>query len=139
VIAIKYCSTFDSTAEGNIGPSIDAAMDELGESFTVALPALPVNGRTTYLGYHFVGTQLLSESPMRNHPLTPMTEPNLVRHLQSQTRRRVGLARYPVTGESLRATGARSPCSIASATRTCPTCVKRSPICGSSAAVRRRR
>lgn len=101
VIAVKYCSTFDSTREGNIGPSIDAAMDELGEKFTVALPALPVNGRTTYMGYHFVGAELLSESPMRNHPLTPMTESNLVRHLQSQTRRRVGLARYPVSRGSL--------------------------------------
>src|SRR3712207_48290 len=69
---IKYCSTFDSTPEGNIGPSIDAAMDELGEAFTVAVPALPVNGRTTYQGYHFVGSQLLSDSPMRLHPLTPM-------------------------------------------------------------------
>lgn len=106
VISVKYCSTFDSTADGNIGPSLDAAMDELGESFTVALPALPVNGRTTYMGYHFVGTQLLSESPMRTHPLTPMTEPNLVRHLQSQTRRRVGLARHPVTRESLAAVDA---------------------------------
>jgi 3-dehydrotetronate 4-kinase len=95
VIAVKYCSTFDSTKDGNIGPAIDAAMDELDERFTVALPALPVNGRTTYMGHHFVGTQLLSDSPMRHHPLTPMTEANLVRHLQSQTRRRVGLARYP--------------------------------------------
>ena len=95
VIEIKYCSTFDSSAEGNIGPSIDAALDEMGESFTVALPALPVNGRTTYMGYHFVHQQLLSDSPMRHHPLTPMTNPNLVAHLQSQTRRRVGLASHP--------------------------------------------
>jgi 3-dehydrotetronate 4-kinase len=94
-LAIKYCSTFDSTREGNIGPSIDAAMDETGERFTIALPALPVNGRTTYMGYHFVHRQLLSESPMRNHPLTPMTDSNLVRHLQAQTRRRVGLAAAP--------------------------------------------
>ena len=94
-IQIKYCSTFDSTREGNIGPSIDAAMDETGEPFTIALPALPVNGRTTYMGYHFVHRQLLSESPMRHHPLTPMTESNLVRHLQAQTRRKVGLAAAP--------------------------------------------
>jgi uncharacterized protein YgbK (DUF1537 family) len=72
VIEIKYCSTFDSTPEGNIGQSLDAAMDELGEPFTVALPALPVNGRTTYMGQHFVNGQLLSDSPMRNHPLTPV-------------------------------------------------------------------
>ena len=91
---IKYCSTFDSTPEGNIGPTIDAALEELEEEFTVALPALPVNGRTTYKGYHFVRDRLLSDSAMREHPLTPMTEANLVRHLSRQTRRRVGLASY---------------------------------------------
>ena len=62
VFQLKYCSTFDSTPDGNIGPSIDAALDELGEDFTIALPALPVNGRTTYQGYHFVYQQLLSDS-----------------------------------------------------------------------------
>jgi 3-dehydrotetronate 4-kinase len=97
VIEIKYCSTFDSTTEGNIGLSLDAAMDELDERFTVALPALPVNGRTTYMGHHFVHGQLLSASPMRDHPLTPMRNPDLVAHLQCQTSRRVGLASYPVT------------------------------------------
>ena len=91
---IKYCSTFDSTPEGNIGPTIDTALEELGEEFTVALPALPVNGRTTYRGYHFVHDQLLSDSPMRQHPLTPMTNANLVEHLSTQTSRRVGLAPY---------------------------------------------
>jgi uncharacterized protein YgbK (DUF1537 family) len=101
VIEIKYCSTFDSTADGNIGPGIDAAMDELGEPFTVALPALPVNGRTTYMGHHFVHGRLLSESPMRNHPLTPMRNPDLVSHLQSQTKRRVGLGAHPVTRAKL--------------------------------------
>jgi 3-dehydrotetronate 4-kinase len=108
VIEIKYCSTFDSTTEGNIGPSLDAAMDELAERFTVALPALPVNGRTTFMGHHFVHRQLLSESPMRDHPLTPMRNPDLVSHLQSQTTRRVGLAAYPVTRaklDSLRSEG----------------------------------
>ena len=94
VFQIKYCSTFDSTPEGNIGPAIDAALDELDEEFTVALPALPVNGRTTFRGYHFVHEQLLSDSPMREHPLTPMTEANLVKHLGRQTTRRVGLAPY---------------------------------------------
>jgi uncharacterized protein YgbK (DUF1537 family) len=101
VIEIKYCSTFDSTEEGNIGPSLDAAMDELGETFTVALPALPVNGRTTFMGHHFVYQQLLSDSPMRHHPLTPMRNPNLVTHLQAQTRRKVGLAAHPVTRDAL--------------------------------------
>jgi uncharacterized protein YgbK (DUF1537 family) len=94
IFQIKYCSTFDSTPEGNIGPSIDAALDELDEAFTIAVPALPVNGRTTYQGYHFVGRQLLSDSPMRHHPLTPMTNPNLVDLLGRQTTRRVGLAPY---------------------------------------------
>lgn len=88
---LKYCSTFDSTPEGNIGPAIEELMDLLQTPFTVALPALPVNGRTTYQGYHFVKDKLLSESPMAHHPLTPMTDPNLVRHLQRQTNRRVGL------------------------------------------------
>jgi 3-dehydrotetronate 4-kinase len=91
---IKYCSTFDSTDEGNIGPSVDAALDELGEEFTVAVPALPVHGRTTYRGYHFVHGRLLSDSPMSRHPLTPMTNSNLVELLGRQTRRKVGLAPY---------------------------------------------
>lgn len=91
VFQIKYCSTFDSTGEGNIGATINAAMDALGEGFTIALPALPVNGRTTYQGYHFVHQQLLSDSPMRDHPLTPMTNPNLVNLLGQQTKRKVGL------------------------------------------------
>lgn len=93
-LQIKYCSTFDSTPEGNIGASIDAAMNELKADFTIALPALPVNGRTTYQGYHFVYHQLLSDSPMRHHPLTPMTNPDLVYLLSCQTTRRVGLAAY---------------------------------------------
>ncbi|MFL6450354.1 MAG: 3-oxo-tetronate kinase [Bryobacteraceae bacterium] len=99
VLAIKYCSTFDSTESGNIGPSIDAALDETGAEFTIALPALPVNARTTYMGYHFVGRQLLSDSSMRNHPLNPMTNPNLVTHLQSQTKRRIGLLAFPEVQE----------------------------------------
>jgi uncharacterized protein YgbK (DUF1537 family) len=95
-IEIKYCSTFDSTESGNIGPSIDAAMDVLNVPFTIAVPALPVNGRTTYAGHHFVKGQLLSDSPMRNHPLNPMTDSNLVRWLSKQTQRRVGLTPYEV-------------------------------------------
>lgn len=90
-LQIKYCSTFDSTPEGNIGASLDAAMDEIDQEFIVAVPAFPVNGRTTYMGHHFVGEHLLSDSALRNHPLNPMTNPNLVAHLQTQTKRRVGL------------------------------------------------
>lgn len=87
----KYCSTFDSTDAGNLGPVIDTMLDELRGSFTVAVPALPVNGRKQYLGHLFVNGQLLAESPLRHHPLNPMTDSNLVRHLQRQTKRRVGL------------------------------------------------
>jgi uncharacterized protein YgbK (DUF1537 family) len=90
----KYCSTFDSTPKGNIGPVTDALMDALGTDFTIACPAFPEAGRTICRGYLFVGDQLLSESGMKDHPLTPMTDANLVRVLQAQTKRKVGLIRY---------------------------------------------
>ncbi len=89
-VQLKYCSTFDSTPEGNIGCSLDAGLDVLGQDATIVAPALPINGRTTYCGHHFVNGMLLSESAMRHHPLTPMTDSNLVRWLQHQTQRRVG-------------------------------------------------
>ena len=69
-IYFKYCSTFDSTAKGNIGPVTDALMDALDTPFTVFSPALPVNGRTVYQGYLFVMNQLLAESGMRHHPVS---------------------------------------------------------------------
>jgi uncharacterized protein YgbK (DUF1537 family) len=87
----KYCSTFDSTDDGNIGPVIDALLDMLGETRTIACPAFPTNGRTIYKGHLFVGDVLLSESSMRNHPLTPMRDANLLRVLQRQTARPVSL------------------------------------------------
>ncbi|HVL77035.1 MAG TPA: 3-oxo-tetronate kinase [Noviherbaspirillum sp.] len=87
----KYCSTFDSTDAGNIGPVTDALMDALGTDFTIACPAFPENKRTIFKGHLFVGDVLLSESGMRDHPLTPMTDANLARVLQRQTRRKVGL------------------------------------------------
>jgi uncharacterized protein YgbK (DUF1537 family) len=90
----KYCSTFDSTDKGNIGPVADALLDALGDSFTVFNPAFPTNKRTVYKGYLFVGDELLSESGMRHHPLTPMTDPSLVRVLQRQTPHKVGLVQY---------------------------------------------
>jgi uncharacterized protein YgbK (DUF1537 family) len=90
----KYCSTFDSTDRGNIGPVADALLDALGENFTVFNPAFPTNKRTIYKGYLFVGDELLSESGMRNHPLTPMTDPSLTRVLQRQTKHRVGLLQF---------------------------------------------
>jgi uncharacterized protein YgbK (DUF1537 family) len=93
-ILFKYCSTFDSTDEGNIGPVADALLDRLGSDFTVFCPAFPENGRTIYKGYLFVADVLLSESGMRDHPLTPMRYPSLVRVLQRQTRHKVGLVPY---------------------------------------------
>ncbi len=90
-ILFKYCSTFDSTDQGNIGPVADALLEALGADFTVFCPAFPENGRTIFRGYLFVGDVLLSESGMRDHPLTPMRDANLVRVLGRQTRRRVGL------------------------------------------------
>ncbi|WP_241030460.1 3-oxo-tetronate kinase [Paraburkholderia sp. Ac-20347] len=90
----KYCSTFDSTDEGNIGPVADALMKALGTDFAIACPALPENGRTVYRGTLFVGDALLNESGMQNHPLTPMKDANIVRTLQRQTPSKVGLLRY---------------------------------------------
>ncbi len=92
----KYCSTFDSTERGNIGPVSEALLEALGADFTIACPALPENGRSVYLGHLFVGDRLLSEPHMRHHPLTPMTDSNLVRVLQRQSRMPVGLVPYPV-------------------------------------------
>jgi 3-dehydrotetronate 4-kinase len=90
-ILFKYCSTFDSTDAGNIGPVAEALMEALDTDFTLFCPAFPETGRTIYRGYLFVGDVLLSESGMRDHPLTPMRDPSLVRVLQRQTRGRVGL------------------------------------------------
>ncbi|TDS85155.1 3-oxo-tetronate kinase [Comamonas sp. JUb58] len=98
-IYFKYCSTFDSTAAGNIGPVTDALMDALGSDFSIATPAFPDNKRTVFKGYLFAGDVLLNESGMQNHPLTPMTDPNLVRVLQSQTRRKVGLIDHSVVAQ----------------------------------------
>ena len=92
----KYCSTFDSTPEGNIGPVADALLDALTADLTVVCPAYPANGRTVYRGHLFVGDTLLSESSMAQHPLTPMTDSSLVRFLGRQTPRRVGLVPFEV-------------------------------------------
>ena len=110
-IYFKYCSTFDSTPQGNIGPVTEALMDALfgvpGAGFTIATPAFPDNGRTVFLGHLFVGDVLLNESGMQHHPLTPMTDANLVRVMQAQCRRKVGLVDYRVVGkgpQAIRAT-----------------------------------
>ena len=92
----KYCSTFDSTAAGNIGPVADALLDELDAPFAIVCPAFPKNRRTVYMGHLFVGDQPLSESPMKDHPLTPMRDSDLVRLMGAQTPHRVGLVPYPV-------------------------------------------
>ena len=106
-IYFKYCSTFDSTAQGNIGPVTDALMDALGTDFTIATPAFPDNRRTVFKGYLFAGDTLLNESGMQNHPLTPMTDANLVRVLQAQTKRTVGLVDYSVVARGAEAVKAR--------------------------------
>ncbi|CUI99893.1 3-oxo-tetronate kinase [Cognatishimia activa] len=88
----KYCSTFDSTPEGNIGPVSEALMEALGADQTIYCPAFPENGRSIFMGNLFVGEHPLSESPMKNHPLTPMTDSNLMRLLEPQVKQPVGLA-----------------------------------------------
>lgn len=88
----KYCSTFDSTPKGNIGPIAEMLMDRLAVAQTIYCPAFPENGRTVYKGHLFVGDTLLAESPMKDHPLTPMTESDLVKVLTPQVTKRVGLA-----------------------------------------------
>lgn len=90
-LVFKYCSTFDSTDKGNIGPVAEALLDVVGADLTIACPAFPATGRSIYKGYLFVGDLLLSESPMKDHPLTPMRDPSLVRVLQRQTTGKVGL------------------------------------------------
>jgi 3-dehydrotetronate 4-kinase len=88
---LKYCSTFDSTGQGNIGPVADALLEAAGVPLTVVCPTSPEHGRTVYQGHLFVGDRLLSESSMRHHPLTPMTDADLVRVLGRQTPHRVDL------------------------------------------------
>ncbi|MBB1612727.1 hypothetical protein A9978_09755 [Pseudomonas sp. UMC65] len=106
-IFFKYCSTFDSTAAGNIGQVSEALLEALGSDFTLACPAFPENGRTIFRGHLFVQDQLLSESGMQHHPLTPMTDANLVRVLQSQTRLPVGLLRYDSIAQGVEAVRSR--------------------------------
>ncbi|PSC04482.1 hypothetical protein SLNSH_13370 [Alsobacter soli] len=103
-ILFKYCSTFDSTDEGNIGPVAEALMERLGVRWTVACPAFPANGRSVYQGHLFVGAQLLSDSPMKDHPLTPMRDSNLVRVLQRQTQVKVGLVPFATVEQGAAAT-----------------------------------
>ncbi|RWK43424.1 3-oxo-tetronate kinase [Mesorhizobium sp.] len=98
-IFFKYCATFDSTPAGNIGPCADAMMDRLGARQALFVPAFCEMKRTVYQGHMFAGAQLLSESPKRFDPVTPMTDSNLVRVLQAQTKRVVGLVDYSIVDQ----------------------------------------
>ncbi|ONG47281.1 hypothetical protein BKE38_24160 [Pseudoroseomonas deserti] len=98
-IFFKYCSTFDSTDAGNIGPVADALLHRLQSGFALACPAFPANSRSVFHGHLFVGTSLLSESGMERHPLTPMRDPNLVRVLSRQTEGGVGLIPFATVEE----------------------------------------
>lgn len=91
----KYCSTFDSTTEGNIGPVAAAMLQRLDQQYAIVCPSFPAAGRTVYLGHLFVNGQLLSESGMQHHPLNPMTDSNIVRFLGQQTDLSVGLVTSP--------------------------------------------
>lgn len=90
-VMYKVCSTFDSTDAGNIGPVTDALRGRSGADWSLVTPAFPETGRTVYMGHLFVGDVLLSDSPLRNHPLNPMLDPNLVRVLARQSADPVGL------------------------------------------------
>ncbi len=96
----KYCSTFDSTEDGNIGPVAESLVNELGVAQTIFCPAFPRAGRTVYRGHLFVGEKFLSESGMQHHPLNPMTDSNLVRFLTKQTSGEVGLLSYDTIADS---------------------------------------
>ena len=91
----KYCSTFDSTPQGNIGPVAEALMEALGTDRTLHAPSFPENGRRVFMGNLFVGRQPLAESPMKDHPLNPMTDSDLTRVLAAQAALPVGLIDWP--------------------------------------------
>jgi uncharacterized protein YgbK (DUF1537 family) len=90
-VLFKICSTFDSTDKGNIGPVMDALRADSGDKIVLVTPAFPETGRTVYQGNLFVGPVPLNESPLKDHPLNPMHDSNLVRVLARQSRTKVGL------------------------------------------------
>ncbi|MFJ8795239.1 3-oxo-tetronate kinase [Streptomyces sp. NPDC102462] len=102
-VYFKYCSTFDSTPHGNIGPVTDALMDAAGATVTLHCPASPPNGRTVYQGHLFVHDQLLSDSPLRHHPLNPMTDSSLPRLLSAQTPHGVAVLDLPTVRRGVEA------------------------------------
>ncbi|RCW74417.1 3-oxo-tetronate kinase [Pseudorhodoferax soli] len=116
-IYFKVCSTFDSTDRGNIGPVAEALQRELGAGCVPVCPAFPETGRTLFKGHLFVGDQLLSDSSMRHHPLTPMTDANLVQVLQRQCAGRVGLIEQAVVARGAEAVRARLDALHAAGTR----------------------
>ncbi|WP_024952180.1 3-oxo-tetronate kinase [Cobetia crustatorum] len=103
----KYCSTFDSTPEGNIGPVADALLEALDSTQTAFVPAFPINGRSVYQGHLFVGDRLLNDSGMQHHPLNPMTDADIVRVLSRQTPHGVGLLNHATLSEGAQAAGER--------------------------------
>ncbi|MEP3330679.1 3-oxo-tetronate kinase [Sedimentitalea sp.] len=102
-ILFKYCSTFDSTSKGNIGPVADALREAMGCDLALICPAFPKNGRTIYNGVLFVGELPLAESPMKDHPLTPMRDSNLMRLMVAQSYGKVGLIPAPIVQQGVEA------------------------------------
>ena len=113
-ILFKYCSTFDSTPDGNIGPVAEALLDALGARFAIVCPAFPATGRLVFQGHLFVNGRLLNESGLQNHPLNPMTDPDLVRWLGLQSRGPCGAGciehRAPRHGRVSQGIGRRRQC-----------------------------
>ncbi len=116
-ILFKYCSTFDSTKEGNIGPVAEALIERLGADVAVVCPVFPATGRTLFNGHLFVNGVLLNESGMQNHPLTPMTDPDIRRWLRHQTRGEVGLVPFAVVRQGANAIRAALAAEAAAARR----------------------
>jgi uncharacterized protein YgbK (DUF1537 family) len=98
-IFFKYCSTFDSTDEGNIGPVSDALLDATHSDFALVCPAFPENGRRVFQGHLFVHDLLLSDSSMKDHPLTPMTDSNLQVLMRAQSNKQIGLIAHDVVSQ----------------------------------------
>ena len=107
-VLFKICSTFDSTDAGNIGPVMDALRADSGDAIVLVTPAFPETGRTVYQGNLFVGSVPLNESPLKDHPLNPMHDSNLVRVLARQSKTEVGLVDL-ADGRSRTGGGARAP------------------------------
>ena len=103
----KYCSTFDSTPAGNIGPVAEALLDALDAPVAVVCPVFPATGRTSFMGHLFVGDRPLSESGMEKHPLNPMTDSDLRRWLRLQTKSEIGFVPHDVVRRGSKAVAMR--------------------------------